>query len=647
VVRGPTIALVLGLTAWAVPAAAFELEGHEVIEAAAYKRLLATDLVPGTGPPAVSGRLLLARLMASGVLLPPPCFEASDPDSDCSRADRLDQPLGFWPLLGSGTPDLVLDRQLGQRGQCQHFMAKTSDGLGPVDPRFGVSRDLAVAAYVRCVRLVGVVFDGILRDPYLAAWRVAGTYTLMHALEDSFSAAHVNRDAGFKIVHLMSWKLIDWPSYFAHGRGSFPAPTHHGVTDERDKDYLEWKRTTPDGQRCDSFHHPYAVPEVCLTPRAKAATAAVVALLVAVYRLRTDADGRAHPASLFSSGDARAAWLAFLGDHVAGVAAPAELPERPQSPLPRTDVLVGLQGLVGDHTWGVGLWSGKLFFVRPVLPFALGLTSTIVHVRGEDTRYFAGGVGLNLLLPLVRRFTIGASPAGVRVICAAGVHDCAAEVVATAGVLLVPLGDALWMGVEGPQYSLTSRTWGATWFGLSLGWAHERGPRPHPPSAEAIAAWDPPRPDEVRAYRTTRWTRALYLAATVASEPDNQFLGAGIDWRRDRDRWNQRSGLCPGVQLEAYTGAIDDRSRGGGVTAAPTLRAYLVTDRISVTATPALLRFGALGEGAIGFDVAARAGLSVEVGNLELAVDSSPVSYLSRDRWHSFPVTVRLAALLD
>jgi hypothetical protein len=203
------------------------------------------------------------------------------------------------------------------------------------------------------------------------------------------------------------------------------------------------------------------------------------------------------------------------------------------------------------------------------------------------------------------------------------------------------------MGVEGPQYSLTSRTWGTTWFGLSLGWAHERGPRPHPPSAEAIAAWDPPRPDEVRAYRTTRWTRAIYLATTVASAPDNQFLGAGIDWRRDRDRWNRRSGLCPGIQLEAYTGAIDDGSRGGGVAAAPTLRAYLVADRISVTATPALLRFGALGDGAIGFDVAARAGLSVEVGNLELAVDSSPFSYLSRDRWHSFPITVRLAALLD
>jgi len=36
---------------WAAPGSAFELDGHRVIEAAAYKRLLALDAVPGTGPP--------------------------------------------------------------------------------------------------------------------------------------------------------------------------------------------------------------------------------------------------------------------------------------------------------------------------------------------------------------------------------------------------------------------------------------------------------------------------------------------------------------------------------------------------------------------------------------------------------------------
>ena len=47
-------------------------------------------------------------------------------------------------------------------------------------------------------------------------------YALMHAVQDSFSAAHVARDDQGRILHLMSWTLIDWPSYLLHGRASFP-----------------------------------------------------------------------------------------------------------------------------------------------------------------------------------------------------------------------------------------------------------------------------------------------------------------------------------------------------------------------------------------------------------------------------------------
>ena len=102
-------------------AAAFGLEGHEIIEAAAYKRLLMLDVVPGTR---VSGRTLLATLIADGVLYQPPCF-VLDPGGNCREGGRLDAPIGYWPVLGSGTLDLIIDRQLGQEGQCQHFMAET------------------------------------------------------------------------------------------------------------------------------------------------------------------------------------------------------------------------------------------------------------------------------------------------------------------------------------------------------------------------------------------------------------------------------------------------------------------------------------------------------------------------------------------
>lgn len=265
---------------WSVPAAAFQLAGHEVIEAAAYKRLLAMDAVPGTGEPGVSGRAVLAALITAGVLRPPRCFDRARPHGDCDDRERLELPLGHWPVLGSGAPDLVIDRQLGQRGQCQHFMAQTADGMSPLDPRFGVPGALVTDAYARCVRLIGAVFDGILRDPHLAQWRLAGTYALMHGIEDSFSAAHARRDSRGRVVHLLSWTLIDWPAYLWNGRWSFPPDTHHAVSDERDDDYLRRELRLADGRACRSFLNPYAVPEICLTERARAAVDAVVSYLV-------------------------------------------------------------------------------------------------------------------------------------------------------------------------------------------------------------------------------------------------------------------------------------------------------------------------------------------------------------------------------
>jgi hypothetical protein len=45
--------------------------------------------------------------------------------------------------------------------------------------------------------------------------------------------------------------------------------------------------------------------------------------------------------------------------------------------------------------------------------------------------------------------------------------------------------------------------------------------------------------------------------------------------------------------------------------------------------------------------VAGRAGIVVEVGRLEVAVDSPPLSYVSQARWQALPFTVRLGLQLD
>jgi hypothetical protein len=637
-------------TLWAARAEAFGLVGHEIIEATAYKRLMALDAVPGTGTPAVSGRTVLATLIATNVLLPPPCFDRSRWSPGCDDDLRLELPLRHWPLLGAGAPDLVIDRQLGQQGQCQHFMARTDDGTSAVDPRFGVPGDLVTTAYDRCVRIVGLAYDGILTNPTRASWRLVGTYALIHALEDSFSAAHVDRDAHFKIVHLLSWTLIDWPRNLFTGKRhvGYAAPTHHAVTDARDYEYLEQDGSAHGGKPCKSFLHPYAVPEECLTPRALAAVDAVFDLLVMTYRIRVGPGGQARPASILVDSEARGAWQGYLDEHFASVAAKAEVPREPFTQTkPRTDWFLGAHVGAGDGAWAAGVWGAHLGFVRPVVPFALVNSGGIIYSRVHGASGLTGVYTLGLALPLVRRFTIGASPIGVAVGCNTHVSDCSVDLTAGVGVLLIPLGDSTWLGLEGPRYSWIDRRWSEVWAAVAFGWSYEDVPHPRTFAPDAAAAWNPPRPDEVHAYRGARGTRTLHVIASVGSRDDDAYFGGAVGLRRDRDAWNQRSGLCPELELALFHGRVDATRNAGVVSVAPSLRTYVVADKISLVATPALMRAGALGSGKVGFDLGARAGIALQLERVELGVDSAPLSYLSDDLRHAFPLAVRIGALLD
>ena len=408
-----------------------------------------------------------------------------------------------------------------------------------------------------------------------------------------------------------------------------------------------WDARASDGRACRDFHNPYAFPEECLTERAKAAVGAVVDMLVAIYKVRADARAAGQPASLLSSSGAEAAtWRRFVRDHLASVSAPAVLPTEQHSPLRRSDVFIGAQGLAGDQTLGLGAWGAKLF-IGPAAPFVLALTSGAGYARSAGTGQLAAAVNLGLLLPLIRRFSIGASPVGVRVACDTHLAGCRADATAGLGVLLVPLGDATWLGVTGPDWSWTDRAIGRTWAGVTFGWSHERVGRRDPPAPDAIAAWDPPRVDEVHAFRAARSTRAIYLAATMVSRPENAFAGIGLEWRRDRDEWDRRAGISSGLQLEIDGGRIEQGEPGGGMAIAPTVRAYLLPNRLAVSATPALVRAGAIAGRAFAVDVGARAGVVLEVGRLELAVDSPPVSYVSGARIHPLPISVRLGLQFD
>jgi hypothetical protein len=627
-------------------ASAFEPGGHEIIEATAYKRLLSLEVVPGTR---VSGRLLLATLIIDGVLRQPPCFDLSEPGGMCGPERRLELPLAYWPVLGSGGPDLIIDRQLDERGQCQHFMARTSDNLTPLDPHLGVPVGLVTDAYARCARLAGVALDGLLHNPRLANWRLVGMYALMHGIEDSFSAAHVARDGRWNVQHLLSWTLIDWPTYFALGIYSFPPETHHAVHDDRDLDYLRWDGRADNGQRCKTLLNPYAVPESCLTERARHAASAIVDLLVAAYRVRAQAEAEGRTPTL-SSPEGTVLWSAFLRTHIPSVEPITSIPTETRVARPRPDLFAGAQVSGKPGAWGVGLWGTRLL-VGPAVPFVLGFTLAAGYTRADSGGAAVAHVGVGLLLPLVRRFAIGVAPAGGRIQCDTGFHACTTDVTATLGILLVPVSSHTWLGVEGPQWSWTERALTGAWAGVAFGWSHELGPEEEARRATRTGGpsltWNPPPPSEVTAFRLSRWTRLVYVAASVISNPGEQFVGAGVEWRRDRDRWDQRSGPLIGFAAEVDHGALGGNQHAGALALAPVLGLYLVPNRIAVTTEPARVLLGAVAGPGFGADIAGRAGLVLDLGKVELIVDSPPLSYVSPDRWHALPFSLRLGLRLE
>jgi hypothetical protein len=252
-----------------------------------------------------------------------------------------------------------------------------------------------------------------------------------------------------------------------------------------------------------------------------------------------------------------------------------------------------------------------------------------------------------LLLPLVRRVAIGALPAGAQVECTTKLKACTIDAVATVGNLIVPLGEQFWLGIQGPRWSWSDRAFTGNWAGLMFGWAHEKEVRGDPSAKEAALVWDPPRPEDVHAFRESRWTLLPYVGATGASTADNEFVAAGLAYRRDHDRWDRRSGLGFGFELEARHGVINGNAAAGAVSLAPLLTAYLLPNRLALTAVPALVQIGDLSAHGFGADVAGRLGLAFDLGKAEIAVDSPPLSYLSRQRWHTLPISVKLGVLFD
>ena len=97
------LAALLALVVGEGVSGAFSPDGHEVVEALAYRDLIGRDHVAGTG---VAGREIIAYLIRRGVLARPRCFDAKPDDRVCGREASRQEPIDSWPIPGTGSLDL-------------------------------------------------------------------------------------------------------------------------------------------------------------------------------------------------------------------------------------------------------------------------------------------------------------------------------------------------------------------------------------------------------------------------------------------------------------------------------------------------------------------------------------------------------------
>jgi hypothetical protein len=463
-----------GVVTLSSAASAFKPEGHEAIEALAYRELAQTARQQICREPddAVTGVDVLRLLVNVGVLETPACYEVQ-PGSYAAEACGLAD-AASWPRLGSGAPDNLFARQFGGEGQCFHFMAETSDVTGTENgPVPGIRRGLSHVAYRRCMQTVNDLWLELLGAPAGSRNAGRGMYALMHSVEDSFSAAHTERDALGRIVYLRAWDLLSPLSYLGNSGWSYlGTERQHQVSDERDE---AW-RSGEVSPRCPANGDPYvlAQTDACYSPRAREAAEAVVELLKVTYC----AFRQEHLPAMWSPGngprgrvtqDVRDRWNRFVRTYLASsVAQPVELP--PSDPLPtavhheRTPEM-----LLGSRTTiGAGSGQGRVELgatlqgfppLRNTYPF-VPLWGIDAGVRLQPKGRFGGGnlTLLGTMLPLADSFALTLEAAAVEAYWNTQGGDAQVDVLSSLRADFFSR-QGYWIALTVPRWAWLSREW--------------------------------------------------------------------------------------------------------------------------------------------------------------------------------------------
>ena len=344
----------------------WSLEGHNIIEAAAYRRLLERSEIQSLSWVAkrpFSGKDVLDALIAYRVLDRPRRWgEKTDGD-----------PLHSLPIVRSGNLDMVLSRQFEGNAQSFHFMAEASDVYWDTttDPVYHYPHMLYDSAYPRCIAFITSMFDVILNDVAASHAGDHDAYGLMHSIADSYSAAHVERDAQWKIVHLNVWQPTAFIPYLFHpwAEPFYHDSSHHRMSDERDNDYFDHDLKDPS---CSNYLSPWQVDYDCLSERGRKAEEAVEELLIVLCNNVLHEQRLGHVDTAYE----HRTWDAYINTYFVGWKGQA--PTRKLRP--------------DEREW------------RPLLQFGADWRSTTDILRAED---YTARVNLDIPIAVIAPLTTG------------------------------------------------------------------------------------------------------------------------------------------------------------------------------------------------------------------------------------------------
>lgn len=586
-----------------------------MIESVAYRDLVAR----------ADGKEILAYLIRNGVLARPRCF-----DDDCGKDAAREQPVFFWPILGTGSADLLESRQFGRRGQCFHFMADPPDWRkSPRDPSSGATVAMTRTAYERCLRLITSLFEETVHDPYTATIRGRGAYSLLHAIADSYSRAHVERegDGAGKIRFLKVWMLRVW--LVSPWAAFHPARRlHHSIIDSRDRDHIVADRVVS-GRRCGDIVAAYEVPPQCLSIEGRAAADATADALVTLYTAMRGDPG---------------AWRGFLERRMASVSAPLIVEKQHDDEhdwQPNLMIAARFRPDFGDDEWELGMTVAAMKVSRRTLPLMPLEAVTLGYARVGGVGMAAGRAEMSFLIPIWDRLGVGLAPVVGTLMCATGPFECHGDLL-TQTVRLSFFSDlGIWIDVGGPEFSWIDRVW-LDRVAFTAGVAFDivgklTGHRPSRPD-KSPPPWDPPELQGDLLERSPN-AFAFFVAGDLVSSDDDHLVGVGVEVRRERDRHNRRAGLGLGVELAYERGRINgDRLDDGRLI--PWASYFLVPGFLSLRVSPLAFSMGKR-EDDLYVDLGAAAQLSVSISAVEVALSGPRFSYVHRDDNQLFPVSLR------